>query len=133
VIAGGLVAGLVMNVFDMINALVLMKDDFAAMAQRLNLDQAVVEGTGTMVTWIIVDFLFGLLLVFAYAAMRPRFGPGPKTAVVSGLTLYLAVTVVILGFTAMGIFTQDVFIKSTVISLVTTIVGSVAGAAVYKE
>ena len=27
----------------------------------------------------------GMLLVFTYAAMRPRFGPGPTTAVIAGL------------------------------------------------
>ena len=25
-------------------------------------------------TWIAIDFLFGILLVWTYAAMRPRFG-----------------------------------------------------------
>ena len=133
VILGGLVAGVVANALDFVNNAYLIGADMAANAQRLNLDPAVTNGTGVMVTWIVVDFLFGFLLVFAYAAMRPRFGPGPKTAIVAGVTLDLAVTVVLYGFMRTGFFTELLFIKASFFALVITIVASVAGAAVYKE
>jgi hypothetical protein len=101
------------------------------MIRRLNLPVEAVEGS--MVTWIVIDFIWGLLLVFAYAGMRPRFGPGPKTAVISGLTLWLAVTSTLAGLMAMGIFTQQAFIKNAALYLASTLVASLVGAALYKE
>jgi len=34
---------------------------------------------------------FGLLMVWPYAAIRPRFGAGPMTAVVGGLFFWISV------------------------------------------
>jgi hypothetical protein len=102
-----------------------------AMAQRLNLSASAIENSANI--WIVVDFLWGLLLVFAYAAIRPRFGPGPKTAMISGVMLWLGVTVVLAGFSSMGIFTQQAYMKSSALALVSTLVPSLAGAWLYKE
>ena len=46
------------------------------------------EMTGAIwVLAILVSFVGGLVLVFFYAAARPRFGPGPKTAVLVEMVL----------------------------------------------
>ena len=121
-----------MNVVDFATNFTIMASDMAAMVARLQLDPAVLEPSGA-VPWIIIDFLFGFLLVFTYAAMRPRFGPGAKTAVIAGLGPWLAVTFVLYGFAAIGIFEMGMFLKGSACALVSTLVGSVAGAAVYKE
>lgn len=128
---GGIVAGIVANAFDFVINTYLMADGMAAMAQRLNLDQAAMQASTPV--WILVDVLWGILLVWTYAAMRPRFGPGPRTALVSGFAIFIAVTMIMVGFTAMGLFTRDMFIKGTFFSLVSTAAASLAGAALYKE
>jgi hypothetical protein len=128
---GGLVAGVVGNALHAVSGLYLTVDEMSDMERRLNLSHETVASS--MTTWIIVDFAWGLLLVFAYAAMRSRFGPGPKTAIVSGVTLWLAVASVFAGLTAMGIYTEQAFIKETFLNLVTVLAASVAGAYVYKE
>ena len=92
VILGGLAAGLVMNVLDVTTGLTILADDMNANAQRLNLDPAVLNSTAAMVTWIVIDFLYGLLVVFTYAGFRPRFGPGPTTAIIAGVTIYAGIT-----------------------------------------
>ena len=131
VVVGGLVAGVVANALDFAINTYLMADEMADMAQRLNLNMAAVEASTT--TWIIVDFVWGLLLVFAYAAMRPRFGPGPKTAAISGLTLWFGVTAVFAGLMAMGLYTQQAYIKSSALALVSTLIPSLVGGYLYKE
>jgi hypothetical protein len=131
VLIGGIVAGVVANAGDYLVNQVILVEDGTQLVQRLNLDSAQVEASAT--TWIVVDFLYGILLVFAYAAMRPRFGPGPRTAVISALTLYLAITVVLMGFMSMGMFVQDAFMRSAGLQLVIALAASLAGAAVYKE
>lgn len=131
VVVGGLVAGVVANALDFVIQTYLMTKEMTDMAQRLNLSAATMESS--MTTWIIVDFVWGLLLVFTYAAIRPRFGPGPRTAVIGGLMLWLAVSAVFAGLTAMGLYTQQAYIKSSVLMLVSTLVPSLVGAALYKE
>jgi len=130
---GGLAAGLVANACDFFISTYLMADDLQRLARRLNLDWDVVNGPGVLVTWILIDFLYATLIVFTYAAIRPRFGPGPKTAMIAGLVIYAASTVVLFGFQSMGIFTQDSFVKNAVYSLVTAMLASLVGGAVYKE
>ena len=82
---------------------------------------------------VMLSFVIGILLVWLYAAMRPRFGPGPKTAIIAGLTIYAAITVILAGFLSVGMFMQDVFIKQAAIALVVNIVASLVGGAIYKE
>src|SRR5437667_4515115 len=38
--------------------------------------------------FVIGGFVLGVLLVWLYAAIRPRFGPGPKTSLIAGLVLW---------------------------------------------
>jgi hypothetical protein len=131
VLIGGLVAGLVANGLDYVINDYLMADEMSEMAARLNLSAERLASSTWI--WIAVDFIWGILLVFAYAAIRPRFGPGPKTAITSGLMLWLGVTAVFAGLTAMGVFTQQAYIKSSALSLVSTLVPSLIGARIYQE
>ena len=131
VFLGGLVAGAVANVFDFVVNDFLLVEDMQRMIQRFGLTDA--AGSGVAITWVVVDFILGILLVWTYAAMRPRFGPGPKTAIAAGLTLFAAITAMMVGFTRMGLFATPLFLKASVFSLVTMCVASVAGAWLYRE
>ena len=133
VILGGLVGGVVANIGDFIVNNMIMADDMVRMAQRLNLNQSVMASPAVGMTWVIVDFVYVTLIVWTYAAIRPRFGPGPGTAIRAGLVLWAAVCAVLLGFQSMGIFTPDSFFKSALLSLATTLLASLAGAWRYRE
>ena len=126
----GLGAGVVANALDFVSGLILHEDQIAQ-AQRLNLHPDALEAS--FVVWIVVDLVYGLLLAFAYAGMRPRFGPGPKTAVIAGSTLFLAVTAILVGFMSMGIFMQDVFIKGAILTDVSTLAASLTAGYLYRE
>jgi hypothetical protein len=133
VVAGGLVAGVVANAIDFVTNTYVLASDIAAWAPTRNLDPAAMNSGPVAATWIVVDFIFGLLLVSTYAAMRPRLGAGPKTAILAGLALWVAVTIVLFGFTQMGVFSMALFVKGSIAALINTLAASVAGAAVYKE
>jgi hypothetical protein len=133
VVAGGLVAGVAFNVGDFLGNTFLFAADFQETATRLGLDPAAMETLSGILPWVVVDFLFGLIVVWTYAAVRPRFGPGVKTALLAALPLYAAATLMVYGFTSMGIFTFGLFLKSSVFAAVNTAIGSVAGAWVYTE
>lgn len=133
VIVGGLVAGVVLNIGDFLINTVLLAEQQASEMKRLGLDPAVMESFAGILPWIVIDFLFGLLIVWTYAAIRPRFGPGVSTAIIAGLIPYLGATLVLAGFTSMGMFTTGLFITASIASLVNTAIASVAGAWLYTE
>lgn len=133
VLLGGLAAGVVANIGDSITGLLLVASDMQRMIQRLNLDPGAMNAPSTMATWIAIDFVYATLMVWTYAAIRPRLGPGPQTAVTAGLVIFAAVTIVLLGFVPMGVFTPDLFVKQTLCSLVNAVATSYVGGMVYKE
>lgn len=133
VIVGGLVAGIVLNIGDFVINSMLLAEQQAAEMTRLGLNPAAMQSFAGILPWIVIDFLFGLLIVWTYAAIRPRFGPGVSTAIIAGLIPYLGATLVLAGFTSMGMFTIGLFITASIASLVNTAIASVAGAWLYSE
>src|SRR6478672_3619078 len=89
VVIGGLLAGVVMNACDMFWNFVVLKDDMLAISQRLGMDAATAQSFSAGLPWIVVDFVIGLAIVWNYAAIRPRFGPGPTTALLAALAPWL--------------------------------------------
>jgi hypothetical protein len=133
VVAGGLLAGLVANAIDFVTNTYVLAADWEALARAHNMDPAAMTSGAVAGTWIVVDFLFGILLVWTYAAMRPRLGAGPKTAIVAALVIYASATLVVFGFTMMGVLTMTLFVKGSIGAIVSTLAASVAGASIYKE
>ena len=133
VISGGLLTGFVYNVFDMLWNFTVLQADGLAMAARLNLNPAVVTDFSYQIPWIVIDFVLGLLTIFIYAGFRPRFGPGPKTAVIAGFMVWTAITSIFCGLASMGVFTEVMAIKVSLLTTVNVVVGSIAGAWAYKE
>ena len=133
VVTGGLLAGIVFNLIDFLINGFLMVEDFAANAARLGLDPATQTTPDVIATWVIVDFIFGLTVVFIYAAIRPRFGPGVKTAIIAGILLWIAPTALILGFSKSAILSMAIFGKMLIPTLINACAGSIAGAWAYTE
>ena len=133
VISGGLVTGLVYNVFDLLWNFTVLQADGVAMAARLNLNPAVMTDFSYQIPWIVIDFVLGLLTIFIYAGFRPRFGPGPRTAVMAGFVLWVALTSIYCGFASMGVLTAAMAIKASLLAIVNVVVGSLAGAWAYTE
>jgi hypothetical protein len=133
VISGGLLTGFVYNVFDMLWNFTVLQADGLAMAARLNLNPAVITDFSYQIPWIVIDFVLGLLTIFIYAGFRPRFGAGPKTAVIAGFMPWVAITSVVCGFAWMGVFTEALVIKASLLTIVNVVVGSIAGAWAYQE
>jgi hypothetical protein len=129
VIVGAIVAGIAMNGFDYVINEMIMKADYAAVFAARNIDPMAMS----IATMVVLDFAMALLLVFTYAAIRTRFGPGPKTAVVAGLLVALVGNVVAAYFAGMGFFPWDVYAKSAALSTTNTIVCALIGGAIYSE
>jgi hypothetical protein len=131
VIAGGLLAGLVVNVGETILNMVVIADDMQSALEARNLPQMTGAGIGTFVA---MAFGLGILMVWLYAAIRPRFGPGVRTAIIAALAIWLLVYVWGgLGDTVMGFMPTGTAVVAMLWGLGESIVATVAGAAVYRE
>lgn len=89
VILGGLVAGLILNIGEFVlNAVILHK----AMVDWASLHNFPAEPAPSfMVVAIGLTFVLGIVMVWLYALIRPRMGPGPKTAIVAALVMWFGV------------------------------------------
>ncbi len=80
-----------------------------------------------------LPFLTGILLVALYAAIRPRFGPGVKTALIAAGFLLGYWTLVLIYLTNAGIWSPSVGAASFVDNLVVLPAAALAGAKIYRE
>jgi hypothetical protein len=133
VIAGGLAGGVVANAVDFVTNNYVLAADWQAWAASHNIDAAALTSGAVAGTWTVVDFVFGLMLAFTYAAMRPRFGAGIGTAILASLIIYLAPTIVMFGFTMMGMLSMAMFVKGSLGAIVSTFGAGIVAAAIYKE
>jgi hypothetical protein len=123
VILGGLVAGIVS---DLLGYLV----DGVLLAQRWS------DGMGALAhpdlspnQWIwfnLFGLAAGIVLIWIYAAIRPRFGAGPRTIV--GVLIPNATFMVVA-----GLFSKHLALFTTSGALIEILAGALAGAALYKE
>src|SRR5438445_13857854 len=86
VVVGGLLAGVVLNVVDWLAYGVWLKPDLAAAMQALGKNPAAMDSG--VVVWVLLDFVYGIGLVWGYAAIRPRVGVGPKRAGIAGVGVW---------------------------------------------
>ena len=131
VLIGGFIAGLIINFGEFILNGVLLAEEMDAAMKALNkppIDPA-------MIVWfVILSFGFAFMLVWTYAAIRPRFGPGVKTAIcASTLCWGLGYLYPNLFFIVMDLFPRDMIILGVVWGLVEIIVAGIAGAWAYTE
>jgi len=131
VIIGGLVAGVVLNIVDFVLFGVVLKDQMAAMMQAMGKPAI---SSGQMIWFTCIDFLFGIYLVWLYAAIRPRFGAGPGTAVKAGLVAWVVAGLLHALFEwPMGMMPQNTLVLVTLVALVQQPLAAVVGAKFYTE
>jgi hypothetical protein len=131
VILGGLLAGLIINVSESLLNLVVIADAMELALRQLNVPPA---GGGTVAIFVVFAFLLGIITVWLYAAIRPRFGPGPKTAVLAGFFVWLlAYLWPVLGDGLMGLFDPGLLVLAAVWGLFEIIIAALAGGWVYRE
>jgi hypothetical protein len=131
VLLGGLVAGLLMAVGEwVLNDKVLrsqMKDYFTQ-------HNFPMPGGKAIAIAVVMVIVLGIVMILGYAAIRPRFGPGPKTAIIAGLFAWFGVYCYgnILGV-AFGLVPSNILALVLVWGLVEYLVAALVGAWLYKE
>ena len=132
VLVGGIVAGLVSDVLGYI-----VDGQFLA-PQWADGMKALGHSSFSSNQWIwfnLLGLVGGIVTIWVYAAIRPRFGPGPKTAVCAGVVAWiLAALLPNVSFMWFGgLFAHQLTTLTTLGALIEIVVGALAGAALYQE
>lgn len=136
VVVGGLAAGVVLNIIDYAAYGVILADRMKAESNAFKAglgDQMAVMDGKAIATYVIMDFVVGLLVVWAYAAMRPRFGAGAKTAVYAGLMFWIFGLITTSGFMHMGVMSSGLWWTFSFIWLVNLVLAALVGGRIYSE
>jgi hypothetical protein len=131
VVLGGLVAGLVISIGNLLLNRVWLRDDLKADLSRLNLPE---PGSDFIVKAVVLTLILGIAIVYLYAAIRPRFGAGVKTAICAGLMAWFF-AVLYTGVVVGMVFklSEGLTLKRIVFGLFQYAIGAIAGAWLYKE
>jgi hypothetical protein len=131
VLLGGLVAGVVLNIGEFILNDVILGTQMKDFLDRLRLPD---PGGSFIAVAVILTLVIGVVIVWVYAAMRPRLGPGPKTAICAGVIAWIFVCVycgVINGMIAQ--VPTNILVIAIVWCFIEYVLAALAGAWLYKE
>jgi len=132
VILGGLIAGVVINVCEWVANGVVMEKNWASAMQALG--KPTQFTSGQLVVFNIWGFVMGIAAVWLYAAIRPRYGAGPRTAACAGLAAWFFGNLLpTVGSLVMGLFPLPLIIGGTIVGLIEIVAGTELGAWLYKE
>lgn len=135
-LAGGIAAGVVLNIIDFLsNGVVFarrMQADANAFKPGLG-DRFAAMEAGQIAGYVFFDFIVGFLLVWTYAAIRPRFGPGPRTAMYVALLFFVFGMILTFGYKEMGIMSSGLWYSFSLVWLVNLLLASMVGAWIYSE
>ena len=131
-ILGGVVAGIVADILEYVVDGVLLAPSWAAGMKALGHTEF---SSNQIIEFILVGIAIGLAAIWVYAAIRPRFGPGVKTAIYAGVAVWILETLLPNAsfMYVFGLFTKHLTLYTTLGGLVEVVVGTIAGAALYKE
>lgn len=131
VILGAIAAGLVINVVETIVNMFITAHAMEDLLASMNLEPL---GGAAMGGFIVLAFALGFLIVWTYAAIRPRYGAGPKTALRAGFAVWASFYLLGVGGNwLMGMAPTHLYIHNLLYTLPMMLAAAVAGGMVYRE
>jgi hypothetical protein len=88
---------------------------------------------GFMAFNMVIDLLEGVSILWLYAAIRPRYGGGAKTAVIAAFAWWFIVTLGDATWCSFGFFPPRMVIPLMVGTLPALVLATLAGAKLYRE
>jgi hypothetical protein len=137
VVLGGLLAGVVFIVVEIILEQLVFKNipGIGSEFERMQALDITMDGWGQgnrLLAWAL-PFLGAILLVWIYAAIRPRFGPGPRTAVLASFVILGFWVILLAYFTNLGLFPLKLSAVSFLDNVIILPTTALTGASVYRE
>ena len=134
VVVGGIISGIVLCVIDFLLQTVVFADRMKAEMDAFKPGMSdAMNNSSAMWIYIISDLVIGLVLIWTYAAIRPRFGPGPKTAVTAAIMIWITAGVLMSNYLSMGMMSMGTWWMVAIAWLVNLVISAVIGAKFYSE
>jgi hypothetical protein len=134
VVIGGLAAGVVMNIIDFVVNMFILGARMKAEAEAFKPGMSEsMNSTAVMVSYVVMDLILGIALVWTYAAIRPRFGPGMKTASYAAILFWILGGIFFSGYLHNGMMSMGLWVSFAVFALVNFLVSAWVGARLYSE
>lgn len=130
-ILGGLVAGVVLNAGETLLNAVILKNQMTEYMTEHKFPQITGSGIGIAMA---MTFVLGVVMIVGYAAIRPRFGAGPKTAVIAALFAWFGAQVYpnVIG-AGFGFIPTNILLLLLGWEIVEYVIAAIVGAWLYKE
>jgi len=134
VVVGGIVAGVVMTVIGFVSNMFILGARMKAESDAFKpgLADQMMQGPA-IITNIVMNLILGIALVWTYAAIRPRFGPGLKTATYVAALFWLLASIFYSGYMHMGMMSAGLWWSFAFVGLVNFFLSAWAGAKLYSE
>jgi hypothetical protein len=130
-VGAGLAAGVVLNLFEIVCGAIFAKPWQEALTAR---GLTPPEGLAPFSFYLLIGFVAGMTIVWIYVAARARYGPGPRTAVTTGVVYWLgAYALSLAGFVPLGLYPLGMLAGWAAIGLLGVVAAAVVGAWVYRE
>ena len=134
VLIGGIAAGVVMNIIDAVVNKFILGARMIAEAEAFKPGMtASMNSTSVMISYFVMDLILGIALVWTYAAIRPRFGPGMKTATYAAILFWILAGVFFSGYLHNGMMSMGLWLGFALFGLVNFLVSAWVGAKLYSE
>ena len=128
---GGAAAGIVLDVGEYIVHGILLESSWNAARQARDLEG---YGPGDAAISAAMVFMLGFILVWTYAALRPRFGVGAKTALRAGFLIWvLAWLWPFLVNLVWNLLPTDLLLIAILWGFFEVMVAALVGARIYRE
>lgn len=132
-LAGGLIASVLLFLTDGFLHEQVFKQYWDYLYQGLGAKQPEPHST-SLVYFFIFELGRGFLAIFIYALMRPFYGQGPKTAVLSAIVAWLAFSVTAPAeFIPLGFYGRRLWVMVAAAQLVTSIAANLLAAWIYRD
>jgi hypothetical protein len=132
VVLGGIAGGIVLNIVDYLVNGMWLKDQWAAASAKLNTGVDAMAGNA-IAGYVVGDFLFAILIVWVYAAIRARFGAGRGTAAKASGFVWVITAIIACQFIILGVYPAQLLATSSIGTLVGMIAAGYVGGMIYTE
>jgi len=131
VILGGIVAGIIVDIVEYVLNGIVLSAQWVAVSSAHSLPMM---GTSEIVIFNVIGLVTGIAAVWTYAAIRPRFGAGPTTAVYAALLIWVVGYLIPDVFNeVIGLVPMSMTVTMIVVGAIEIVIATVAGAYLYKE
>ena len=130
-ILAGIVAAVILDILEYIDNGILLAKAWADLLTTLHVAPLSVRGIIAFNVWSVV---VGFLAIWLYVAIRPRFGPGPKTALISAVVVWLlAWPLTMVAPVVTHMVPKSLAINVVLLGIPEIVIAVLVGAAFYKE